>query len=116
MSWPDLQLNLLSEMTGIIITVFVVDQIIKWRNKKQWQHVKNMFIMLAENHSYKILMKWEKWLTEFGEVTDPIITEFIESTNRDYNNARKALRNTMCFKGYACSLRVFPKFFFDGSL
>ena len=40
--WNDLWLNLLAEGIGIVVTVFVIDRLLKYREEKRWHPAKNL--------------------------------------------------------------------------
>jgi hypothetical protein len=60
----DLQMNLVSEAIGIVITVFVIDRIIKWRDERR---LRSLRILLLDKHigsqCDKIIEAYEHWLT-----------------------------------------------------
>ncbi len=61
---------LISETIGILITVFLVDKIIAWRQKKKWNDARFMFLSYGKRQSDEIIKAWKEWLVGMSKVKE----------------------------------------------
>jgi hypothetical protein len=57
-----LLVNLISEGAGIVITVFIIDRLIKWRTERRWKGARNRFKSQVSTHINSVIEAYGDWL------------------------------------------------------
>jgi hypothetical protein len=62
MDTSDLTTNLVSEGIGIVITVLVIGGLLRFRERRRWRDVRDIFLARARRATTAMLAAWSAWL------------------------------------------------------
>jgi hypothetical protein len=71
MDWNVLWSDLRSEAIGIVLTVFLVDRLIKWREQRAWRRVRETFLEQAQFVTDNMWAAFEEWFEAIQTAAEP---------------------------------------------
>lgn len=66
-SQPELVNNLISEAIGIVVTAFIIDRLLEWRQQRRWNKVRAMVFSHANSLCDAIIDAWARWLLHLSQ-------------------------------------------------